>query len=76
MAALATRGLAVPFGIHSAFNFAQWVMGQKETPGPLTIVVDAGFAGQVEALGYAAYLAGMVVAAAAFWFWGKHRTSE
>jgi membrane protease YdiL (CAAX protease family) len=32
-AALATRGLAVPIGIHSAWNFGQWTLGLKGTPG-------------------------------------------
>jgi uncharacterized protein len=30
MAALATRGLAMPIGLHAAWNFGQWVLGGKE----------------------------------------------
>src|SRR5450631_1554537 len=33
MAALATRGLAMPIGLHAAWNFGQWVLGGKEVPG-------------------------------------------
>lgn len=69
MAALATRGLAVPVGIHAAFNFSQWLMGQKEIPGPFRLVVESGFSGRAEAFGYAGYLVGMILAAAGFWFW-------
>jgi len=69
MAALATRGLAVPVGIHTGFNFLQWVMGQKEVSGPFRLVVESGFAGQADAIGYAAYLVGMILAASGFWFW-------
>jgi membrane protease YdiL (CAAX protease family) len=32
-AALATRGLAVPIGLHSAWNFGQWTLGLKGAPG-------------------------------------------
>jgi membrane protease YdiL (CAAX protease family) len=67
MAALATRGIAVPLGIHSAFNFGQWLMGQKEIAGPFQPVVDAGFARQAEILGYVGYLVGTLLAIAGFW---------
>lgn len=72
MAALATRGLAVPLGIHAAFNFGQWLMGQKGVPGQFRLVVEGGFEGRVEVVGYAAYIVGMVLAASAFWLWYKH----
>jgi uncharacterized protein len=71
LAALVTRGLAVPLGIHSAFNFCQWVMGQKEIAGPFKAIVDAGYADRAEALGYGAYVVGMLLAALAFWFWRR-----
>ena len=73
MAALATRGLAVPLGIHAAFNFGQWMMGQKETTGVWTPVVDTGFSGRAETLGYAGYLAGMFIATVGFWLWKRRR---
>lgn len=75
MAALRTRGLAVPLGIHAAFNFAQWFMGQKETAGPFKLIVDPGFSGRAESLAYAAYLAGCITAAAAFWLSHKRQMS-
>ena len=73
MAALSTRGIVVPLGIHTAFNFGQWFMGQKEIAGVLRPVVDAGFDHQADALGYAGYLVGMLLAASGFWLWRKHR---
>jgi hypothetical protein len=76
MAALATRGLAVPVGIHAAFNFGQWLMGQKETAGVWQPVVDAGFNRQAETLAYAAYLTGTLLASCGFWLWWKHRMSS
>lgn len=33
LAALATRGIGVPLGIHIAFNLGHWVMGQNEICG-------------------------------------------
>jgi uncharacterized protein len=73
MAALATRGLAVPLGIHSAFNFGQWLMGQKEVAGPWQPVVDAGFTHQAETLGYIGYLVGTLIAVLGFWLWQRNR---
>jgi uncharacterized protein len=72
VAALVTRGLAVPIGIHAAFNFSQWFMGQKESAGILRLVVERGFSDRAEALGYAGYCLGMVIAGSGFWLWRKH----
>lgn len=72
-AALATRGIAVPLGIHFAFNFGQWFMGQKEIAGSFQLVVDSGFAQQAETLGYAGYLTGTLLAATGFWLYRRHR---
>ena len=71
MAALSTRGIAVPLGIHTAFNFGQWCMGLKETAGVLRPVIDTDFDHQADILGYAGYLAGMFLAASGFWLWRK-----
>ena len=71
MAALATRGIAVPLGIHFAFNVGQWIMGQKETAGLWRVSVDPAFQKQVESIGYAAYLLGAL--AAIFGFWLRYR---
>ena len=76
MAALRTRGLAVPLGIHAAFNFAQWFMGQKETAGPFKLLVDSGFSGRAETFGYGAYLTGTLIATSAFWLWHTRRAPQ
>lgn len=73
MAALATRSIAVPLGIHFAFNLGQWVMGQKETAGLWRVSVDPAFQKQAEALGYAGYLLGTLVATFCFWLWYRRR---
>jgi membrane protease YdiL (CAAX protease family) len=69
MAALATRGIAVPLGIHAAFNLGQWLMGQKDIPGMWKPVVDRGFDRQADTLGYLGYLTAMLLAASGFWLW-------
>lgn len=74
MAALATRGIAVPVGIHLAFNFGQWLMGQKEIAGVWRPIADTGFDRHSETLGYIGYLAGMLLAASGFWLWKKRRS--
>jgi len=76
MAALSTRGIAVPLGIHAAFNFGQWCMGQKEVAGLWQPVVDPEFAHRVETLGYTAYLLGTLLATLGFWLWDRNRRSS
>ena len=76
MAAQATRGLAVPLGIHCGFNSGQWLMGQKGMPGVWKAVVDTGFAGQAEALGYIGYAVGTLVIALGFWLWSWKANSS
>jgi membrane protease YdiL (CAAX protease family) len=52
LAALVTRGLAVPVGIHAAWNFGQWALGLRGSAG---IWVAAGPKDHV------AYLIGMII---------------
>lgn len=40
IAALVTRGLAVPIGMHAAWNLADWSVGQKDTAGPWRLLTD------------------------------------
>lgn len=76
VAALATRGIAVPLGIHFAFNFGQWIMGQKETAGLWQASVDPAFQHQAEALGYTGYLLGTITATFCFWLYYRKRVSS
>lgn len=75
MAALATRGIAVPLGIHFAFNLGQWVMGQKEMTGFWQASIDPTFQKQAETLGYTGYLLGTFAAALCFWLWHRRRST-
>jgi len=42
MAAIASRGLAIPIGLHAAWNFADWTIGGKESAGLWKSVTEHG----------------------------------
>jgi uncharacterized protein len=64
VAALKTRGLALPIGLHSAWNFGQWMMGFKGAPGIWQAVVDPGQEARTERIGLAVFAALMILAIA------------
>jgi hypothetical protein len=69
MAAIASRGLAVPIGVHAAWNFGDWLRGDKDTAGVWEAVVDEGFAGNVELAGMVSYVVLFVFTTLVFWRW-------
>jgi membrane protease YdiL (CAAX protease family) len=73
MAALATRGLALPIGLHAAWNFGQWIIGEKEMPGPWEPVIAGGPSAHADHVALMAYV--VVFGAATLAFWGYRRTS-
>jgi membrane protease YdiL (CAAX protease family) len=73
-AALRTRGLAVPIGLHAAWNFGDTMLGGKGTPGFWKPVVDANAIERVETAQWAIYVVVMIVATAAIWFWPRGAT--
>jgi len=62
LAALKTKGLALPLGLHIAFNFGNWALGFKDRPGIWKIVVEQGYDAQVNNIGLAAYVFAMGLA--------------
>jgi membrane protease YdiL (CAAX protease family) len=75
MVAISTRGLAVPIGLHAAWNFGQWAMGFKpESPSLFTAVVVQEYRDRAESLGVISYLLVTVLATAAFWLWHRRRS--
>lgn len=71
MAAIASRGLAPPNGLHAAWNFGEWSMGSKGSPGLWKAVAeDARSSGMAGAINY---LTVMGLGPLAFWLW--HRRS-
>ena len=74
MASIATRGLAVPIGIHAAWNFGDWVRGNRADPGVWRPEIQAGFEGAASSAGIWCYVLIMILATVGFWFW--HRTQN
>ena len=74
MAALAMRGLAVPIGLHAAWNFGQWTLGEKETPGLCRPVVEHGYVLYVDHMGMLGYLLVFGSATVAFYLFGNFQT--
>jgi uncharacterized protein len=75
-AALASRGLAMPIGLHMALNVAQWAIGEKESTGFFTQAVAESTRGRIEQV---APITGMVVTlamAGVLWYWHWHRVSR
>lgn len=76
MAAIATRGLAVPVGLHAAWNFGDWMLGWKEWPGMWEAVVAQGQEQRVELARTISYLAVFGVATLAFWIWHRRKSGS
>jgi len=72
-AALMTRGLAVPIGIHAAWNFGQWILGEKESPG-LWQIANNGRPVHTDVAETVSYLFVMALALCAFGWWRWRRT--
>lgn len=68
MASIATRGLAVPIGLHAAWNFGQWVIGEKDLPGLWKPVIEESYKAHVDRVGFIGYLAVFGLVTMAFWF--------
>jgi membrane protease YdiL (CAAX protease family) len=64
VAALKTRGLALPLGLHSAWNFGQWATGFKGMPGIWRAVVDEGYEASTERIGLVIFAVLMILAIA------------
>jgi membrane protease YdiL (CAAX protease family) len=75
MGALATRGLAVPIGVHAAWNVGEWSLGLKGSPGIWTAVVAVSDA-QAEWFARIGYLVVMSAATFGFWLWYRRETAR
>ena len=75
MAALKTRGLAVPIGLHAAWNFGQWALGLRGGQTLWRPVVASGSQQSVDLAESIIYLAIFGVATVGFWLWRGGRVS-
>jgi uncharacterized protein len=73
IAALKTKGLALPIGLHTAWNFGQWALGFKDNSGLLKVIVEKGYQHQFEQIQTIAYLLVMVPAIMLFYYFGRRR---
>jgi len=71
-AALATRGLAVPIGLHAAWNVSGWAVGEKDGMGVWRIV-SSGDPEYVTRVGNWTYLLMMAIGTAAFAWFARYR---
>jgi len=76
MAVLTMRGLALPIGLHAAWNFGQWVLGEKEISGPWKAVVEQGYSSYVYGTGRIGYLLMFGSATVGFWLLDRYRRRE
>ncbi|MGH9530436.1 MAG: lysostaphin resistance A-like protein [Terriglobales bacterium] len=72
MAALATKGLAVPIGLHAAWNLGTWAIGEKDLPGLWKPVIEADFKTRVDRAEMIGYLVVFGSVTLVFWWW-QHR---
>jgi len=75
MASIATRGLAVPIGLHAAWNLGDWMHGGKDSMGLWHQVPLPGFRDRADRVGMIGYIVVMIAATLFFWWWYR-RTIE
>lgn len=68
MSAIATRGIAMPIGLHAAWNFASWSAGSRSEMGLLQMIVEEEALELTQAVGMASYLSIFGLLTLAFWF--------
>jgi uncharacterized protein len=76
MASIATKGLAVPIGLHAAWNFGDWMRGGKSSSGLWKLVVADGFHERVQLVAMSGYAVVMLSATFAFWWWYRRSMHE
>jgi membrane protease YdiL (CAAX protease family) len=69
LAALKTKGIALPIGLHAAWNFGQWALGFKHVPGIWEAIIEKGYEKQLDNIGLMSYLLVMVLAIPVFYYY-------
>jgi membrane protease YdiL (CAAX protease family) len=76
MAAIATHGLAVPIGIHAAWNFGQWLLGFRRHAAVWEVVIEENRSAQAEFVMMAIYVVLLAGATLGFWMWYRRAPVE
>jgi membrane protease YdiL (CAAX protease family) len=71
--AIASGGLAMPIGLHAAVNFAQWAVGEKETSGYGTLVMDPAHVARAQTVAPLVGACVPLLFTAAIWLWHARR---
>jgi membrane protease YdiL (CAAX protease family) len=71
MAAIATRGLAVPIGLHAAWNFGQWALGLYGGPAFWKPFASQGHQERAPFAESVTYIGVFGSATLAFWLWRR-----
>lgn len=69
IAALKTKGIALPVGLHFAWNFVQWCMGFHNEPGIWGHIIDEGSEAKIEQIIFIVYLIVMGLAIFGFYLY-------
>jgi membrane protease YdiL (CAAX protease family) len=69
LAALTTRGLALPVGLHAGWDFTQWLLGYRDASGLWHPVVGKGFEHRADEAGMIGYLIAMTLTMVVLWRW-------
>ncbi|MFI5192489.1 MAG: CPBP family intramembrane glutamic endopeptidase [Chitinophagales bacterium] len=76
VAALRTKGVALPIGLHAAWNFGQWVFGFKNVPGIWEAIVEKGYGPRVMHTGMISYIFIMSLAIVIFYRFPARNNAE
>ena len=76
MAAIATRGLPVPIGLHAAWNLGAWALGDKQYPGLWEIVIEESSQPAAGTVGALAYFGVLGFATLGFWFLYRRQSRQ
>ena len=71
IAAITTKGIAMPVGIHLAWNFGQWCVGFKGASGLWRCAVETGADARFQTASLAWYMVVMLVAVCIFWLYRR-----
>ena len=76
LSALKTKGLALPLGLHGAWNFGQWMVGFKNKAGVWTAVVEKGYERETENVSLVAFSLVMLLAITGIVLFYKRKSTE
>ena len=74
MAALVTRGIALPLGLHAAWNFGDWMRGGKGDQGMWIMRIEESHSAHINEVAMVAYVSIMLLTL--FWFAVLYRRNQ